>query len=117
MKPNRFSALQIQNLAPQGMCPNWGYLAYFDSGFMVLGFPLTFFREIIEREFQKCEAQPAFLPPWVHLGARPGDFVVGLRGFSSNPREGVSKVWSLTAFPARMVILIILAAWAHMLPE
>ena len=82
---------------------------------MVLGFPLVVLREIIEREFQKCEAQPAFLPG-DHLGA-PGDFVVGLRGFSSNPREGVSKVWSLTAFPARMFIFSILAAWAHILPE
>ena len=92
-------------------------MGYFVSGFMVLGFPLMVFREIIEREFQKCEAQPAFLPPWVHLGAPPGDFVVGLRGFSSNHREGVSKVWSLTAFAARMFILSTLAAWAHMLPE
>ena len=29
--------------------------------------------------------------------------MVGLRGFSSNPREAVSKVWSLTAFPAERV--------------
>ena len=36
-------------------------MGYFLSGFMVLGFPLMVFREIIERKFQKCEAQPAFL--------------------------------------------------------
>ena len=66
---------------------------------VVLGFPLMFFRQIIEREFQKCEAQPAFLPGFIW--EPPGDFVVGLHGFgvgllgfSSNPREGVSKVWS-----------------------
>ena len=81
VKPNRFSALQIQNLAPQGGgCPSRGLLGaclgYFVSGFMVLGFPLVFFCEILERKFQKCEAQPAFLPG-DHLGA-PGDFVVGL---------------------------------------
>ena len=54
---------------------------------MVLGFPLVFFRKILEREFQKCEAQPAFLPGFIL--EPPGDFVVclhgsgvGLRGFS-----------------------------------
>ena len=91
-------------------------------GFMVLGFPPVFFRQILEREFQKYEAQPAFLPGFIL--EPPGDFLVGLhgsgvglRGFSSNPRERVSKVWSLTAFPARMFIFSILAAWAHILPE
>ena len=94
----------------------------FVSGFMVLGFLLVFFREIPERDFEKCEAQPTFLHGFIW--EPPGDFVVGLhgsgiglRGFSSNPRQGVSKVWSLTAFPARMFILSILAAWAHILPE
>ena len=60
----------------------------------------------------------------LHLGVPPGDFVVGLhgsgvglRGFSSNPREGVSKVWSLTAFKARNLILNILVDWANMLLE
>ena len=55
--------------------PYWGYLGYFVSGFMVLGFPLAFFREIIERKFQKCEAQPAFLPGFIWES--PGDFVLG----------------------------------------
>ena len=66
---------------------------------VVLGFPLMLFRQIIEMEFQKCEAQPAFLPGFVW--EPPGDFVVGLHGsgvglrvFSANPGEGVSKVWS-----------------------
>ena len=66
---------------------------------MILGFPLVFFRQILEREFQECEAQPAFLPGFIW--EPPGDFVVGLHGsgfglrvFSSIPREGVSKVWS-----------------------
>ena len=47
---------------PKGVSLSGGYLGYFVSGFMVLGFPLMFLRKIIEIEFQKCEAQPAFLP-------------------------------------------------------
>ena len=95
----------------------WAPPGDFVVGLHGSGVPSCVFSLNIEREFQKCEAQPAFLPPCVHLGAPPGDFVVGLRVFSSNPREGVSKVWSLTAFLARMFILSILAAWAHILPE
>ncbi len=105
--PNRYSGLAGPKPRTRGgVSPNWGYLGYFVSGFMVLGFPLMvlgfplmFFRQIIEMEFQKCEVQPAFLPGFVW--EPPGDFVVGLhgsgvglRGCSSNPREGVAKVWS-----------------------
>ena len=95
----------------------WGLFGLLRFGLHGSGVPSRGSSLNIEREFQKREAQPAFLAPWVHLGAPPGDFVVGLRGFSSNPREGVLKVWSLTAFPARMFILNILAAWAHISPE
>ena len=44
VKPNRFSALQIQNLAPQGVSPTgatWGSFVKNWLGFMVLGFPLV----------------------------------------------------------------------------
>ena len=61
MKPNRFSGLADPKPRTPSHVPLGGYLGYFDSGFVVLGFPLVFFRDIIEREFQKCEAQPAFL--------------------------------------------------------
>ena len=103
VEPNRFSGLaRPKPRTPRG-CPR-NYLGYFVKivkhlwlGFMVLGLPLVVFRPIPEREFQKCEAQPAFLPGFIW--EPPGDFVlglhgsgVGLRGFSSNSREGVSKV-------------------------
>ena len=69
-----------------------------------------FARQIIEREFQKCEAQPAFLPGFIWEPA--GDDLLGLRGFFSNPREGVSKVWSLTAFPAQRVKNLVPRGWS-----
>ena len=102
-------------MSPQGA--TWGLLGLLRFGLYGSGVPPRGSSLNIERELQKCEAQPAFLPPWVHLGAPPGDFVGGLRCCSSNRREGVSKVWSLTAFPALIFILGILAAWAHILPE
>ena len=99
VEPNRFSGLADPKPRTPRRCPCRGYLGYFVSGFMVLGFPLVFFRKILEREFQKCEAQRAFLPGFIW--EPPGRFRgwaswsgVGLRDFSSNPRGGVSKVWS-----------------------
>ena len=87
---NAFPASQIQNLAPRG-CPSQGstwatfvkkegsngggyfqgplgyvkHLWFGPLGFMVLAIPLVVFRQILEREFQKCEAQPAFLPGFI----------------------------------------------------
>ena len=58
----------------------WGLFGLLRFGLHGSGVPSRGFSLNIEREFQKCEAQPAFRPPWVHLGAPPGDFVVGLRG-------------------------------------
>ena len=58
VKPDRFSGLvNPKPRTPRGGLPRGllgAYLGYFVSGFMVLGFPLMVFREIIEREFQKC---------------------------------------------------------------
>ena len=64
VEPNRFSGLADRKpRTPRGVSSQgstWGHLGYFVSGFMVLEFPLVAFRQIFERKFQKCEAQPAF---------------------------------------------------------
>ena len=97
VEPNRFSGLaDPKPRTPRGG-PLLGLLGLIRFGLHGSGVPSRGSSLNIEREFQKREAQPAFLPGG-HLGA-PGDFVVGLHGsgvpscvFSSNPREGVSKV-------------------------
>ena len=64
-------------MSPQGAA--WGLFGLLRFGLHGSGVPSRGSSLNIEREFQKCEAQPAFLPGFIW--EPPGDFAVGLHGY------------------------------------